>query len=291
MKRRDISSIIFDILNYFVMGVLLIIFIYPIVYIISYSLSDASRISGGLLLLPKGFNLDSYKLAFANPAILRGLFISIARTVAGPIIMVFFTSMAAYCMTRDDMLGIKFLRRFFVLTLYFSSGLIPMYLLMNKLRLPGTFFVYIIPTAFSVFNMILIKTFIEGLPKELEESASIDGADDIIIFWKVIFPICTPVIAAVILFDAVAQWNAFMDTQLYNSMNRELYTLQYVLYQAMSATVSSMQSNTTSNFARMATPQSFKMAITLITILPIMFVYPFLQKHFAKGLLVGSVKG
>lgn len=290
MKRRSASSIIFDFFNYFLMIVLLVIFLYPFIYIISYSLSDASQISGGLLLLPKGFNIDSYKLAFLTPSILNALFISIARTVLGPIIMVFFTSMAAYCMTRDDMMGVKFLRKYFVLTLYFASGLIPYYLLMKNLHLSGNFFVYIIPSAFSVFNMILIKTFIESLPKELEESAFLDGANDLIIFWKVIFPICTPVIAAVTLFAAVEHWNSFIDTQLYNSMNRNLYTLQYVLYQTISATTN-IQSDHNKVFARMASPQSLKMAITLITIVPIMFVYPFLQKHFAKGLLIGAVKG
>ncbi len=290
MRQRTTSSIIFDSCNIIFMALLFLIFTYPFIYIISYSFSEQSQISGGMILWPRGFTLDAYMLVFSNPSTLSGLFISMARTISGPVIMVFFTSMAAYCLTRNDLAGVRFFRRFFVFTLYFSSGLIPYYLMIKTLHLSGSFLVYIIPSAISVFNMILIKTYIESLPKELEESGFIDGANDIVIYWKIIFPICTPVIAAVVLFEAVGHWNSFVDTQLYNSMNRKLFTLQYVLYQTLSATTT-MQGNHNNTHSRVVSPQSLKMAITIITVIPITFVYPFLQRHFAKGLLIGSVKG
>jgi putative aldouronate transport system permease protein len=272
------------------MVILIIFMIYPFLYILSYSFSEPVKITGGLMLWPKGFTLDSYLAVFEQPSLLRAIFISVSRTVLGPVVMIVVTSMAAYVLTRDDLIGVKFLRKFFVFTMYISSGLIPMYLLIKAVGLMGTFWVYIIPAAVSVFNMILIKTYIESLPKSLEEAAMIDGANDLVLYWKVIFPICTPVIAAVVLFTSVEQWNAFIDTQIYNVMNPENHTLQYLLYQTVSGAASleeAKQSQKAVNF----TPQTIKMAITIITVLPIACVYPFLQKHFAKGLLIGSIKG
>ena len=206
--------------------------------------------------------------------------------------MLFFNSMAAYVLTRNDLVGISFFRKYFIFTLYFSSGLIPAYVLMSYLNLKGTFLIYILPGAISVFNMVLIKTYIESLPKDLGEAAVVDGATDIQLFFKVIFPLCMPVYAAVVLFDCVNQWNAFMDVQIYNTMSTHLHSLQYVLYNMLNQ-FSSMEQLKEAGRAQigMITPQTFKMAITVITVLPIACVYPFLQKYFIKGLLVGSIKG
>ncbi|RYI30394.1 carbohydrate ABC transporter permease [Bacillus infantis] len=288
MRNRTFGDVIFESFNYVFMIIIGIVTFFPFLYIVSYSLSDPNKLTGGLLLFPAGFSLDAYKIAFSDPAILKGIGISFLRTTIGPAVMVFFTSMAAYCLTREEFMGVKFFRKFFVFTMYFSSGLIPLYILAVNLKLSGTFWIYIIPLSVSVFNMVLIKTFIESLPKSLEEAARVDGANDFVLFWRVIFPICSPVIAAVVLFTAVMQWNMFIDTEIYNAMNPELFTLQYILYQTLSTTTNMENSKELINHI---TPQGLKMAITVITVLPILFLYPFLQRYLAKGLMVGSIKG
>lgn len=293
MGKRTLTDWLFDIANYMLLAVISVVMFFPFLYIASFSLSEPSKLPQGLLMYPAGFTLDAYVRAFQDPAIFRSIFISIGRTLLGPLLMILVTSMAAYCITRNDFIGVRYWRKFFVFTMYFSSGLIPMYVLIVQLHLSKSFLVYVIPTAISVFSMILIKTYIESLPESLEEAAVVDGASDLTLFWRVVFPLCLPVIAAVVLFSAVGQWNSFIDTQLYNAMNPELFTLQYVLYQTLSNAnnASLMQSATANPAANTVTPEGLKMAITMITVLPVMLIYPFLQRYFIKGLLVGSVKG
>jgi putative aldouronate transport system permease protein len=271
------------------MTLVLVVMVFPFLYVINYSLSDPSQVSGKFLIYPINPTFDSYVTLLKDPTIWNGVFISVARTVLGTVIMIFFTSMAGYVLTRDDFMGVKFFRRFFIITLYFSSGIIPMYLLIQGLGLTSSFWVYVIPSAVNVFNMILIKTYIESIPKELEEAALIDGANDLYLFFKIMFPISMPVIAAVSLFAAIGQWNSFIDTQFYNAMNPELFPLQYVLYNSLQTitNIEQYQFEKSPNI----TPQSLKMAMTVVTVLPIMLVYPFLQKYFMKGLLIGSIKG
>jgi len=292
MKERTIGGTLFDIGNLLFMLFILLLMVLPFIYIISYSLSSPNMLKGGLVLIPTGFTFDSYAKALGDSAVLKGTLVSITRALIGPAVMLFFTSMGAYVLTRSDLGGVKFFRKYFVFTLYISSGIIPMYLLMGYLQLKGTFLIYILPGAVSVFSMVLIKTYIEGLPKELEEAAVVDGANDFRLFFQVIFPICTPVFAAVVLFECVNQWNAFIDTQIYNTMSPNLYTLQYVLYNTLNQ-INSLEQLRDQGQKQMSaiTPQTFKMAITVITVLPIACVYPFLQRYFIKGLLVGSIKG
>ncbi|WP_188999612.1 carbohydrate ABC transporter permease [Paenibacillus nasutitermitis] len=293
MYKQSSGDRIFDSINIAIMAVVFIVMAFPFLHLINYSLSNPSLVSGRFLFLPKQVNLDSYKAIFANGDVLHGIYISVARTILGTISMVLVTSMAAYVITRDDLVGIKFFRKYFVFTMYFSGGLIPTYILIKSLGLVGSFWVYIIPSAVSVFNMILIKTYIEGIPKELEESALMDGANDAYLFLKIILPICIPVIAAVSLFAGIGQWNSFIDTQFYNAMNPDLFPLQYILYNSFQSITSVEQFTMGTGAAntQLLTPQSLKIAMTVITVLPIMVVYPFLQRFFMKGLLIGSVKG
>lgn len=295
MYKSSQGDRVFDLVNYTLMVFVFVVMVFPFLHLINYSVSNPSFVSGKFLFIPKQFNLDAYEAIFANPDVWNGIYISIARTVIGTFVMAIVTSMAAYVITREDLVGIKFFRKYFVFTMYFSGGIIPMYILIKSLGLVGSFWVYVIPSAVSVFNMILIKTYIEGIPKELEESALIDGANDAYLFIRIILPICIPVMAAVSLFAGIGQWNAFIDTQFYNAMNPELFPLQYVLYNSFQS-ITSVEQFTTGSAAdaekyRMLTPQSLKIAMTVITVLPIMIVYPFLQKYFMKGLLLGSVKG
>lgn len=291
MHKLSFGDRVFDFVNALIMIVLFVVMVFPFLHIINYSISDFTKVSGHFLLYPRGATLESYRAMFQNPNLLHSIFISVARTVVGTSIMVFFTSMAGYVVSRDDMLGIKYIRKFFVFTMYFSVGLIPMYLLIQKLGLTGTFWVYVIPGAVGVFNMILIKTYVESLPKELEDAAFIDGASDLYLFFRIIFPLSAPVVAAISLFSAIGQWNSFVDTQFYNAMNPELFPLSYVLYIALQSITSIEQFQLDQEAMRAVTPETLKMAMTVITVLPIMVVYPFLQKHFMKGMLIGSIKG
>jgi putative aldouronate transport system permease protein len=227
-----------------------------------------------------------------HPDILRGFFISLARSTLGPAFMVIVTSMAAYALARDDLVGRKFLNKYFIFTMYFSGGMIPLYLVMKGLNLTGSFWVYIIPGMFGAFNFVLVRTYIENIPSSLEEAALIDGASYITAFFRVVLPVCIPVLAAIVLFSCVGHWNAFTDTRLYNSMHRELFTMQYVLYNYLASTQTySVEQALALGSMTELSPESIRMAITIITIVPVMCVYPALQKHFASGLLIGAVKG
>lgn len=292
IARRSTGDILFDIGNYILMVLILILMVFPFIYIFNYSISDQTQISNAVIYRPVGINFDSYINVLSDPIILHSMFISVCRTVVGPALMVFFTSMAGYAVTKNDVLGIKWTRKFFVFTLYLTAGIIPTYILIKELHLIGTFWVYILPSIISVFNMILIKTYIESLPGGLEDSALIDGANEVQLFIRVIFPMCLPVMAAVTLFSCVQQWNAYVDTQFYNSMNPNLYPLQYVLFVKLQTFTTfedllARSRQEVTNF----TPASIKMTVTVVTVLPILMIYPILQKYFIKGLLIGAIKG
>lgn len=289
MYKLSFGDRVFNVINYLIMIVVFLVMVLPFLYIINYSLSDPTKISGQFLLYPRNPSFDSYLSLLNNSSVLHSAFISLSRTVIGTGIMIFFTSMAGYVLTRNDFTGIKFFRKFFVITLYFSSGIIPVYILIQSLGLTGTFWVYVIPSAVNVFNMILIKTYMESIPSELEEAALIDGANDLYLFFKIMFPLSRPIIATVALFASIGHWNSFIDAQFYNAMNPQLFPLQYVLYNALQSITSIEQVQLEQH--KNMTPQTVKMAMTVVTVIPIMFVYPFLQKHFMKGLLVGSIKG
>jgi putative aldouronate transport system permease protein len=180
--------------------------------------------------------------------------------------------------------------------MYFGAGLIPYYLLLKKLMLINTFWLYIIPGIMNVYGMILMRTYIESLPSSLHESAYIDGANELVMFFKIIIPLCIPVIAAITLFSCVGHWNSYTDTLIYNSAKPKLYTLQYVLMTFVTTVAATQSENAINDVINQTrhtklTPMTVRMAITVITVLPISLVYPFLQKYFIKGILIGAVKG
>lgn len=292
MRKVRFVDVAFDIFIAVVMLLISFLTLYPFVYILLYSISDPARIGGGLLLWPKGFMLESYKAIFlASNRIPNAFLVSAARSTLGPVLAVILTSMAAYAMTQKKLLGRKVFIKYFTVTMYFSSGMIPIYLLMKTLHLTGSFWIYIIPYLFSAFNMILIKTYMEGLPASLEESALIDGANDLVLFFKIILPLCKPVIAAIVLFEGLNHWNMYSDTMIYNAQIGKLHTLQYVLMNFVETRTQSLeQARSTINVQRLSAG-TLRMSLTVITIIPVLFVYPFLQKYFAKGLLIGSIKG
>jgi len=293
--RRSIGDKAFDIINYIIMIFLALITIYPFLYVLAVSLNDPfDTIKGGITILPRVFTLDNYKEVFSYPLIGQATLISVLRTVIGTILSVLSTAMVAYVLSRKDFIGRKGITTLFVITMYIGGGLVPDYLLIRSLGLMNNFLVYILPGLISPFNIILIRAYMENLPIELQESAMLDGANDFVIFFKVVFPLCLPVLATIALFVAVGHWNSWFDTYLYCGGNRNLTTLQYELQKILANTAASSTIDYYSNLdptrTMRVTPQSLRMAMTIITTLPIVFVYPFVQKYFIKGMTLGAIR-
>lgn len=289
--KKSRGEQLFDIINHLIMIFIFIVMVYPFLYVLNYSLSIPGRIRNPLLIVPAGINLEAYKIAFSDPSIYHAFFVSVARSTIGPLTMLIVTAMAGHALSYKELIAGRFFRLFFLFTMYFSAGIIPVYLLFKTLRLTGTFWVYIVPGMVNVFNLILIKTYIETIPRSLEESVLIDGGNEFDAFWKVIFPLCLPVNAAVVLFSCVGHWNSYIDTQLYAAMNQELHTMQYVLYNVLAVQMQQSLEEAKRRYTEtVVTSESLKMAITVITVIPIACVYPFLQRYFVSGLLIGSIK-
>ena len=232
-----------------------------------------------------------------DPAIYKAFGVSVAKTVLTTVLNLFLTSMMAYALSRKEYVLRKFITTILVLTMYVNAGLIPNYLLVSKtLGLKNTFWVYIIPSLFQCFNMIVIRTYIGGLPEALVESGKIDGAGDLRCFFQIILPLCLPVLATVALFIAVGAWNSWFDTYLYNGSKKDLYTLQYLLKAKLATTQNQANAAQTTSDALAAqaskvAPITVRSAISVVSALPILVVYPFLQKYFVTGMALGSVKG
>ncbi|ACI19909.1 carbohydrate ABC transporter permease [Dictyoglomus thermophilum] len=294
--KRSLGEKIFDVINYSLMILLVVITLYPFLYVLAVSLNDPfDTIKGGITIFPRIFTLDNYKEIFNYPSIGRAALISTLRTVIGTITGVFSTAIVAYVLSRKDFFARKLVTTLFIITMYVGGGLVPEYLLIRGLGLMNNFLVYILPGLINPFNLIVVRAYIETLPSELQESAMIDGANDFVIFLKVILPLCIPVLATIALFIAVGHWNSWFDTYLYCGGNKNLTTLQYELQKilanaAASSTTIDYYSNLDPTRTMRVTPQSLRMAMTIITTLPIVLVYPFLQKYFIKGMTLGAIK-
>lgn len=298
-KRYSGSDISFNIVNYLIFGLFTLICVYPFYYLIinTISANDLSA-NGAINFLPKGFHLENYKQVLQLSGLGTAALVSLGRTVLGTVCTVLASAFLGFMFTQEKMWGRKFLYRFMVITMYFNAGLIPMFITMKTLHLTNTFWVYVIPAIVQPFNIILVKTYVESIPKALQEAAEIDGAGIMRIFVKIILPACTPIMATVAIFSAVGQWNSFQDTLIYIT-DQKLYSLQYLLYtyinQASSlAAMVKNNAGTAMNMAAIATqqtPTSIRMTVSVIVVLPILFVYPMFQRFFVKGIMIGSVKG
>ena len=292
--QRDIA---FPIVNGIILIALMFITLYPVLNTVAISFNDGiDAVRGGIGLWPRQFSTEAYNTLLSDKLTWNAFGISVARTVITTLLNLLFTSMLAFALSRKEYVLRKFITLAVVLTMYVNAGLIPNYLLISKtLKLSKTFWVYIIPTMFSCFNMIVIRTYITGLPEALVESARIDGANDMRIFWQIIFPLCMPVLATVALFVAVGSWNQWFDTQLYNGSKKNLYTLQYLLKMKLATSMQSMNAANTSADALVnatkSTPVTIRCAITVVSAAPILVVYPFLQRYFVTGMVLGGVKG
>lgn len=269
---------------------LIVMTVYPFLNVLAISLNDPMDTMRNInFIIPRKFTLSNYIYIFEENNLGSAFVMSVVRTLVGTIIGVVCTAMLAYVLSRKDFYFNKPFTILFIITMYVSGGMIPEYLLLTRtLHLSNNFMVYIIPGLIWVYNVILMRSFIEGLPLALQEAAKIDGANDFVIWAKVILPLCTPTIATVALFLAVGQWNAFMDTYLYA---RNLPTLQYVLYEIMEKATIKIDPHAQANQLQSAvSPMSVRMAITIVATVPILIVYPFLQKYFVGGMTLGAVK-
>lgn len=292
-NRRTTSEYIFDNVNIVIMLIICAVTIYPIWYVIVNSLNDGvDAMKGGIYWWPREFTFENYKAVFGTPGIVTAFGVTIAKTVIGTVIHVFFTAMVAYAISRRDLYGRNLYMVIGIITMFFSGGLIPYFLLIRDLGLFDNFLVYIIPTMFNFFHLIIFVSFFRELPTSLEEAAKIDGANDFEIFIKVIIPLSMPVIATIALFQGVYQWNDYFAGVIFVN-NPDLQPIQTYLYKVVAESSSNqMMMNAPGTVAtKTVTSQSIKLATMVVTTLPIMLVYPFLQKYFVKGMLIGSVKG
>lgn len=296
-KYRRRHDVVFPVVNTIILCLLMFVTLYPVINTVAYSFNDGTdALRGGIGLWPRVFSTKSYVSILQDRAVYQAAWISASKTVIITVLNLFWTSMLSYALARKEYVLRKFITMVMVLTMYVNAGLIPNYLLISRtLHLSKTYWVYIIPTMFSCFNMIVLRTYIAGLPEALVESARIDGAGDIRTFWTIIFPLCKPVLATVALFVAVGSWNSWFDTHLYCGGQKDLHSLQYLLKMKLATTQASSNAAKTSADAlkttTMTTPVTIRCAITVISTVPILIVYPFLQRYFVTGMVLGSVKG
>jgi putative aldouronate transport system permease protein len=283
---------IYNIVGTIIFLLITFICVYPFWYLLICTISNQKMVElNQVVLLPKGINFRNYVEIFGVQNLYNSFLISVGRTVMTTAVSLVCTSYMAYFFTKRDMWGHTFWYRFTVITMYFSAGMIPEYLNNRMLGLNNTFWIYVIPAAISVYNMVLVKTNIEAMGPELEESAYLDGAGYLTRFFKIVLPLQTPILATVSLFTAVNQWNDFFTTKLYVT-NTKLYTLQFLLYELLNQVAAAAeQIDHVAGAAATITPTGIRLTLTAIVIIPIICVYPFVQRFYVKGLMVGAVKG
>ncbi|HKM00156.1 MAG TPA: carbohydrate ABC transporter permease [Mobilitalea sp.] len=295
IKEHSIGDRILDIINYSVFSLFSLVCVYPFYYIFINTISN-NKISekGGVILLPKGIHFQNYIDAFKIPGLGQAAFISVSRTIIGTALTVLLAAFLGYMFTRETLYKRKLWYRFVVITMYFNAGIIPWYLTMMNLGLTNNFLGYILPALVSPFYIILTKTYIESTPKEIQEAADCDGAGVLGIFFRIMLPICKPILATIAIFSAVGNWNSFQDTLLLMTQEK-YYTLQFILYrylqssQSLSSIINATAGSTVA--ANIQTQTSIRMTVTIIVALPIIMIYPFFQRFFVKGIMIGAVKG
>ena len=290
--REPIRDKIFFAFTVIFLAVFVIITLYPVVNTVALSFNDGiDAVRGGIYLWPRKFSMKNYKTVLDMQNIWVGAKITILRTVIATLTSLFANAVLAFIVSRKRFLFKSQLSLFWVITMYVNAGMIPIFLLYKNLGLTGTFHVYWIPGMISAFNMLVMRTYMEGIPDSLEESAQLDGAGYWTIFKDIVSPLCKPVYATVALFIAVWQWNSWFDAMLYNRMKTEYTTRQYELMKLLSSVMQqSGSAENAKNGAATITPITIRAAATVATMLPIIMLYPFLQRYFVTGLTIGSVK-
>lgn len=289
-SKTDRTFIIF---NYVFLSIVALLVIYPLVFVVSASLSNPQYvISGEMWLWPKEITLDAYEKVFKNKDIINGFVNTVKYTVVGTALNVVMTILAAYPLSRRDLKGRGVIMAFIVFTIFFSGGLIPTYLLIRDLGMLNTFWVMIIPNAVAVWNIIIMRTFFQSIPHELEESAMIDGCGNFRILWNIVLPLSFPVIAVMVLFYSVGHWNSYFQALIY-LQDQDRFPLQLILRQILiQGQMDDMIQTTTESFlAQQLSVEGLKYAVLIVANLPMLMLYPFLQRYFVKGVMIGSLKG
>lgn len=289
---------VFNFFNYLFFALITLICAYPFYYLIINSISANDLSANGLInFLPRKIHFQNYIDVLKMSGIGTAALVSVARTVIGTACTVLASAYLGFMFTQEKMWHRKLWYRLFVITMYFNAGLIPMFMTMKTLHLTNSFWVYIIPAIVQPFNIIMVKTYVESIPRSLQEAAEIDGAGVLTVFFKVILPTSKPILATIAIWAAVGQWNSFQDTLIYIT-DQKLYSLQYLLYTYINqaSSLASLVKSTgnaaaVANIATQQTPTSIRMTISVIVVLPILFIYPMFQKYFVKGIMIGSVKG
>ncbi len=292
--KKSFGEKALDIINVILLVILCIVTVYPFLNAAALSFNqgmDAAR--GGIYLWPRVFTFENYKKVFADTAIITAYLITISRTVLGVVTSVLFTGFLGYGLSKKYLVGRRFYTLLCVFPMFFGGGLVPFYMLMKNLHLIDNFLVYILPGMVQLFNMILMKTFFQTLPEELEESAWMDGASRFRTFFSIIIPVSMPIIATICIFVGVSQWNSYFDAYIF--MNDEkLYPIQTYLYKLIQKTVVTANVSSAEALARSKEEVSYKTIVSatlIVTTLPVVFIYTLFQKYFTKGVMIGSLKG
>ncbi len=296
--NNDLSDKLLMAVTYVVFAIFGFFCVYPFYYIFINTISSNELSANGeILFIARGIHLQNYVNVFKIQGLWDATFISVSRTLLGTVLTIFASAFLGFMFTQEDMWKRKFWYRFTIITMYFNAGIIPWYLTMRTLGLTNNFLAYILPWIVSPFFIILVKTYVESTPKELQQAAEIDGAGFLKFFFAIMLPLIQPILATVAIFSAVNQWNSFQDTLLLVT-DTKLNTLQFVLYQYINqanslATLLNNQNSSMAlaSLARRQTTTSVRMTVTVIVVLPIIMVYPFFQRFFIKGIMIGAVKG
>lgn len=294
MQIESRGDRIFSMINYFILILVTIVVMYPLLFVLSASFSDPQAVlRGEMLLWPKGVNLNSYVKIFQNKDIINGFTNTLIYTTLGTFINLVMTILAAYPLSRKDFVGRNAIMALLVFTMFFSGGLIPTYLLIKNLGMLNTLWVMIIPNAVSIWNIIIMRTFFQqSIPGELQEAATIDGCSNIKILTRMILPLSMPIIAVTILFYAVGHWNAFFNALLYLS-DKEKFPLQLILREILiqGQTSDMVKMSTESAIKQQREVEGIKYAVLVVANIPVLVLYPFLQRYFVKGVMIGAIKG
>lgn len=295
--RSKLGDRTFNIINYTLFGLFTLMCVFPFYYLFINTISNNDLSSRGLVTFwPKGIHFSNYIEVLKLKGLGQATLVSVSRTVIGTALTVLGSAFLGFLFTKRKMWARRFWYRFVVITMYFNAGIIPWFIIMMNLNLTNNFLAYILPTIVSPFYIILVKTFVESIPEVLQESAEMDGAGLMTLFIKIVFPLITPILATIAIFAAVAQWNSFIDT-VFLMTDSKYYTLQFVLYKylnestSLAAIIRNFQGSASMDLSNMQTATSIRTTVSMIVVLPILFVYPFFQRYFVKGIMIGAVKG
>lgn len=292
MVKRSFGERLFDITNVVFMIVLSIVTLYPFLYVFFASLSDPTWLVKvrGIILYPHGVTFVAYKMVFQNPAILTGYANTLFYVVVGTSLNILMTSLGAYALSRQNVMWKNPIMFCIVFTMFFNGGLIPTFLLVNNLGMLDSRWALIIPVAMSAYNLIIMRTAFQGVPVSLEESAKLDGANDFTVLFRIILPLSMPVIAVMILFYGVGHWNAWFNALIY-IRTRDLYPLQLILREILITNSTDSMMTGVGGGDKMPVGETIKYATIIIATVPVLCLYPFLQKYFVKGVMIGAIKG